>query len=113
MVSSVAPHACPTGASTRRLPTRAVFLPNVLDTPYSAKLGPRDSGAVRARSTFESARLGATVHLVERGQAGHETVLAICGAVIPGATVSREVDVWIACDTCRRLRVERQKWTRA
>jgi len=82
---------------------------------YAASLGPRDLRGLRARPTFEVATtsIGA-VHLAERGQAGRAEVRALCGVVLPSyPRVTLDADIAIACDRCRRLRITRQKWTRA
>jgi len=115
MVSPVTPYACSPGASTPRLPTRRVFLPDVLDTPYNAKSGPRDTRSIRARPTFEVVLTAAgAAHFAERGQAGRAVVLALCGARLEGhPRVTLDDAVWVRCDQCRHRRVEGQRWTSA
>lgn len=81
------------------------------DDNFSASPDPRETRAMRTRPSFEVARtrLG-TAHLCTRGQAGRAEVRTFCGLTLRDATVEREVDVWIACDTCRRLRFTAQRW---
>lgn len=83
------------------------------ETPYVAKPGPRDTRAVRARPSFEVATTATgAVHLAARGQAGHADVVTFCGLRLSDARITRDVDIWVPCDACRRERFTRQKWIR-